>query len=305
MGIELTNEQKKVVTFPERMLIIKGAAGSGKTLVGLHRAHHMVRDQGSSLFSGNKKVVFLTFNNSLINELRDKYRSYFGVEASKRIIFKTYDSFLYMMLKNIYLSEKPRHQISNFNGEWYKYGSNKNFIKNQLRDLNYDYSFIQDELEYITVNNFSREEYLKVFRKNRKKRLLKSEREKIYDALTAYREKIDRDFREDGIGMYNWVIDNKLNPIIRDKDYNNVHTRCPKLYEKFKDVHSIIIDESQDFTKTKIMIMLKVLEIFKEIKSLTFLYDVSQTLYRNTCFSGITSFKSIGIDGRKLSLIHI
>lgn len=64
-------------------------------------------------------------------------------------------------------------------------------------------------------------------------------------------------------------------------------------------MYSIIVDESQDFTRAKIMILLKIMDVFKNIKSLSFLYDVSQTLYKNACFAGITSFKSIGIDGRR------
>lgn len=89
-------------------------------------------------------------------------------------------------------------------------------------------------------------------------------------SIQRYLEKIDSEGKIDGIYIYNWIIENKLNPIIRDEDYNNIIVRCPDLYEKFKDVHSIIVDESQDFTRAKIMILLKIMDVFKNIKSLSF-----------------------------------
>lgn len=104
MAIELTEEQKIVETFPERTLIIKGAAGSRKTLVGLHRAYHMVKDANANLFE-SKKVIFLTFNNSLINDLKDKYETYFGKKASENIIFKTYNGLLYMLFRSMFLKK--------------------------------------------------------------------------------------------------------------------------------------------------------------------------------------------------------
>ena len=304
MGIKLTDEQTKIVQSRDRILLIKGAAGSGKTLVGLHRAFEMASDNHGSLNYGEnsdekKKVIFLTFNNTLINDLKDKYKSLFGKEASKNVIFQTYDKYMYGVLQQFLEKTHGGYTMSSFGREYYKSGISRDFLKNRLQGLGYEYSFIEDEFEYIIVNNFSKEEYLEVLRKNRKKRLLKSEREKIYDALVEYQNRINSENKEDGIRKYNFFIEDTLNPIIRNEDYNKVAEKYPDLYEKFKDVHSIIVDESQDFTRAKIMILLKIMDIFKEIKSLTFLYDVSQNLYKNTCFSGITSFKEIGIDGRK------
>lgn len=294
MSIELTNEQKKVVEFTGKNLIIKGTAGSGKTLVGLYRAHEMVNDRDSRLFGTEKKVIFLAYNNSLINELRDKYIENFGDTEVKRIVFMTYDKFLYGMIKKLFLRTHKGFDVSSFSREWYKRSfPYVNFIKNELADTNFEYSFIMDELDYILANNFTKEEYKVVFRKNRQIRLGKNQRTKIYDILTSYRNMLNRDKKIDGVDMYNWFLLKYLqqdtNKMIDDQIF----------YEKFCDIHSIIIDESQDLSKTKILIMFRIMEIFNEINSLTFLYDVSQTIYPNSCFGTITSFKSIGIDGRR------
>ena len=294
MGIELTKEQKKVVEFTEKTLIIKGTAGSGKTLVGLYRAHQMVNDRDSRLFGNDKKVIFLAYNNSLINELRDKYIDNFGNVEVNKIIFMTYDKFLYSMIKKLFLATHKGFKVSSFGREWYKRTSSYiNFIKNELADTDFEYSFIKDELDYILANNFTKEEYRTVFRKNRQVRLGKNQRTKIYDTLTSYRFMLNKDKKIDGVDMYNWFL---LKYLQQDSE---VILKDETFYDKFCDIHSIIIDESQDLSKTKILIMLRIMEIFNEINSLTFLYDVSQTLYPNSCFGTITSFKSIGIDGRR------
>ena len=298
MGIELTDEQKKVVNFDDRLLIIKGAAGSGKTLVGLDRAHKMVNDRTYSLFDTEKKVVFLTYNNSLINELKDKYESYFGESTNSSIDFKTYDGFVYGMIKDMFLKTHPNYQIGFFNHEWYKEGQYRKFVLDSFKDTKYETSFIFDEFEYIMSNNFNKAEYLIVNRKNRKKRLLKSEREKFLKVLCEYRKMLSDDEKIDGLDMYNWFL-RELESISKMDDMEEAKKNASELFEKLERIHSIIIDESQDLTRTKIKIMLKIIEIFREIKSLTFLYDVSQSLYDFTCFAGINSFKDIGIDGRK------
>ena len=294
MGIELTKEQKKVVEFTEKNLVIKGTAGSGKTLVGLYRAHQMVNDRDSKLFGAEKKVIFLAYNNSLINELRDKYIDNFGDTDVNRIVFMTYDKFLYGMIKELFLRTHDGFDVSSFGGEWYKKSfPHMNYIKNELADTDFEYSFIMDELDYIMANNFTKEEYKVVFRKNRQIRLGKNQRMKIYDILTGYRNMLNREKKIDGVDMYNWFL---LRYLQQDTE---TMVKDQVFYEKFCDIHSVIIDESQDLSKTKILIMLRMMEIFNEINSLTFLYDVSQTLYPNSCFGTITSFKSIGIDGRR------
>ena len=64
--IILTGEQKKVLTLPvEHPVLIKGAAGSGKTTVAIFRARHLMQTQ-TDLFRPTR-VAVISYTNSLIN----------------------------------------------------------------------------------------------------------------------------------------------------------------------------------------------------------------------------------------------
>lgn len=67
--IPLTGEQKKVLTLPvEHPVLIKGAAGSGKTTVAIYRARHLMQTQ-SDLFLPTRVGIF-SYTNALVNYVR-------------------------------------------------------------------------------------------------------------------------------------------------------------------------------------------------------------------------------------------
>lgn len=317
MKIQLSKEQDAIVGSSERILIVKGTAGSGKTLVGLARAEMILEDQARSLFNKHKKVLFLSYNNSIINELKDKNREYCDKKFSESIEFKTYDKLFYSLVKGIFLQEHSEYKISTFNKEYFcKEEPYKSFMKNMAVELNQDEDFLIDEIRYIMYNGFSKEEYVDVVRNHRKGRLNKAVRKNIYDVLIKYRHMLKKNNKIDIYDAYNWFLTVYLKDY-KDKDYAKdiemdqvssetvtddsdlQNKKRVNLFQIFSNIEAIIVDESQDLCRLKIRTLQKIMEIFDDIHYLTFLYDISQSIYESSYFNSITSFKSIGINARK------
>ncbi len=67
--LTLTGEQHAILTLPpEQPVLIKGAAGSGKTTVAVFRAKHLLRTY-ANLFQPTR-VALISYTNSLVNYAR-------------------------------------------------------------------------------------------------------------------------------------------------------------------------------------------------------------------------------------------
>lgn len=312
MKIELTKEQDMIARAGVRTLIVKGTAGSGKTLVGLARAERILEDQERSLFNEDKRVLYFSYNNSVINEIRDKSREYCKDRFFDKMSFETYDRFFYDLICDIFKGYYPDFTISTFNKEYFAPGGEyAEFLEKSASDLGLEYSFMLNELRYIMYNGFTKDEYIEFERKNREEAATKEAREKIYSVLEKYRESVREDKKIDIYDAYIWFLDVYLKEYRKKRyeiDIDNAHMKAegeevtdeiPNIYEIFSDVKAIIVDESQDLCRIKIKTLLKIMEIFEDINFITFLYDISQSIYESSYFNNITSFKSIGLNARK------
>lgn len=312
MKIELTKEQDTIARSGKRTLIVKGTAGSGKTLVGLARAERILEDQERSLFNEDKRVLFFSYNNSVINEIRDKNREYCKDRFVNKVAFETYDRFFYDLICDIFKGYHPDFTISTFNREYFAPdGEYADYLEKSAKDLGLEQKFLLDELRYIMYNGFSKDEYAAAVRKSKEKEITKEIREKIYSVLEKYRDIVRENKKIDIYDAYIWFLDVYLKEyrIKRyETDIENAHLKkegketideIPNIYEIFSDVKAIIVDESQDLCRIKIKTLLKIMEIFEDINFITFLYDISQSIYGSSYFSSITSFKSMGISARK------
>src|SRR5699024_9828541 len=66
-GIVTTNEQKQVVQSSEKQLMIRGSAGSGKSLMLVYRLIKMMEQAESP-----QKILYVTFNQTLIQDTRKR-----------------------------------------------------------------------------------------------------------------------------------------------------------------------------------------------------------------------------------------
>ena len=73
--IHLKGEQKKVYCLPSNgPVLVKGSAGSGKTLVAIARARYLRNLTQQDMFSRNVRIAFFTYDKSL----RDEVVTYFN-----------------------------------------------------------------------------------------------------------------------------------------------------------------------------------------------------------------------------------
>lgn len=84
--MNLTKEQEAIVNSPiNGVLVVKGAAGSGKTLVGLHRADFLAMSnndfnlfQSDENFKVNEQIIFLSYERKMVNYLKNSMKELKG-----------------------------------------------------------------------------------------------------------------------------------------------------------------------------------------------------------------------------------
>ena len=274
--MELTLEQQKVVNFAGDLLIVKGTAGSGKSLVGLHRANKMVGEVKGTLDFGNKekrKVLFLTYTNSLVYELRRRYCSFFN--SDEGIEFSTIDK----IMQNVLTSDEEinkKYDVETFDGRFFK--QNIGFIEGEIKGSRFDLEFVADEFAFIRDNMLGRDEYYKIVRKGRDLLLNEKDREFIFNLLVKYRNRLKNMGKIERKDAFIYLLKKGF---VTEYDYPN-----------------IIVDEAQDLTKIKLQFLLKIKENATLTKKLTLLYDTSQTIFKNSCLGNAPSFISLGLNAR-------
>ena len=271
--IKLSKEQQEVLDMIslEKDFLIKGSAGTGKTLILLKAIEKLHKDSNSKLHFSNKKHkdILLTYTGTLV-----KYNYYISTILNEKLDkgdIQTADSFL----NNIFSSINKRYRVS--------YTILKTLIDkfNTLDFISSDELYTELE-DFIFAGNVSKYEYLekKLPRKGLKKPLNMDQRKKV------------------------WEIKEKL---ITEMEIRNTFSkeasRC-RLLEYFKDKNkyknfmadNIFIDESQDLSSAELSLLKKL-----SGDSIIMAGDSCQTIY------GFTSpYAHAGIDLKgKSKTLHL
>lgn len=91
---DLTDAQKQVVESEDHLIVVRGAAGTGKTTVALWHAGHYLRQPDTLPW---RRVLFLTFSRSAVSQLMSRARTAIkGVED--RVEVQTFHGFAYRSL---------------------------------------------------------------------------------------------------------------------------------------------------------------------------------------------------------------
>jgi len=288
--IKLTGEQNDIAYYKNTgNLVVKGVAGSGKTVVGLHRIPYLKEYLCNE---STDNILVISYTKTLVSYLsylleRDQLND--GMQHS-------------LMKKNVKVDVTNIDSlIHKFSRQW----TTKDFlVKREFEDAvkvirqqnekvrilkEENLEFLRSEIDWIRACNIrSLEEYQTYERKGRgtEFRIGKNSkiREVIYEVLELYHQKLEEK------GYIDWL----------KKDLEVLDVNIPE-YRKYTH---IIIDEAQDLSKTK-------LEFIKKLKkdtpnsSMMFLYDSSQSIYENSWLGSGRSFKSLGLDvlGRKTKIL--
>lgn len=252
---ELIGEQRHVLTLPPRgAVLIKGGAGSGKTLVSVKRAEYLTRNY-SDMFQRSRVAIF-TYNKELVLEIQN-------LVSDKTIGVYNIDSWVYRllagsgvrlgMIKDSDLRECRSAAVANaFSG-----------IRDRAIAKKSD-DFYAAEICWLKGRRIST---LDVYRKTKRTgrgtedRVTAVDREYLWRMFEEYNRLLS------ARGIRDWE-DRVLDAlkIVERNDYRPPYTH-------------IVIDEAQDFTFAKIALIRRL--ISPQTESLTIVADSAQQIYQS------------------------
>ena len=273
----LSKPQEECVNFDSGDLLVKGVAGSGKSLVVMRRALRLYAKN-----KGTKSIKLFTYANSLVKYTSDLFESQI---PGNSIEVLTVDSYC---LKVYY---RMTGKSIRFPGQYCKYGYDYTMLgddeypvwisaavqEHQRRSgLNAtvykrDNEFWKAELIWIREKCLkTREDYINADRKGRGSsvRLRNSDKNIVWEVYEIFENRLKREFRTTWEDLYLFMNDNL--------------SRIPNNIK----VDYIFVDEAQDMTLAK-MKFLKALTR----ESITIAADLAQKIYK-TSFT----WKEVGID---------
>jgi superfamily I DNA/RNA helicase len=187
----LAPHQKQLITRtyngPAR---IKGVAGSGKTVVAIHRARHLARKASKQ----QSKVLFLTYGNRLPNVVRYLLGHLAGESAPElqAVECKTIHQWCYH-----FLARHGHRPVMDNSGDAYRTALDEAVADAilqhpGLRVLSRSQSFFGDEIRYAIKGRAitTLEEYLALQRSGRGTPLQESERRAVYSVYEGYKKRL-------------------------------------------------------------------------------------------------------------------
>lgn len=244
--------QRKIVnkeySGPARVL---GGAGTGKTVVAMHRAKHLAAKLDSS-----QRILFTTFTANLAADIKENLRKICSIDELRKIEVIHLDAWV-----NGFLRESGFSAQINYDGIstlW-----EQALIMANV-DLPYDAGFYEEEWNRVVISQeaLSLENYVKANRNGRGTRLDRKKRITIWKVFEAYQNLMkEKQIRDINTAMYE---SRKL----LEADGNR-----PKYA-------AVIVDEGQDFSDNAFR-LLRALAGEEHANDIFIVGDAHQRIYRN------------------------
>lgn len=200
-----------------------GGAGTGKTVVAMHRARALAE---GSLFSDDNRVLFTTYSSNLAADIKSGLRKLCTPDEIKRIDVINLDAWVARFIKQSGYDYRIEYDESRLRDAW------DEAIAESGVSLPYEARFYMDEWALVIVANeaMTLAEYEKVKRAGRGVRLNRKARTGVWKVVEAYRRIIRR-------------------KRIRDVDFAMYEARL--MLEQAPDAYRyshVVVDEGQDFS---------------------------------------------------------
>ena len=231
---------------------VTGEAGTGKTVVAIHRANWLVKN---ILSDKTQRILFTTFTKNLALDIRHNLAKICPVDSMKQIDVINLDAWTYDFLrKNNYPARIIDYEEDKQQELW------DNALQLAPTELDFTKQFYKDEWEQVIQPQSikSLQQYYKASRAGRGRRLDRVQRMKVWPVFEEYRAQLD----EHGY---------------REKE--DIYADVTKLLQE-KDLHpyrAIIVDESQDFSE-QAFTMLRSL-VMENANDLFIVGDAHQRIY--------------------------
>ena len=272
--ISLTPEQQECVNFSGKSdLLIKGTAGSGKSIVLMQRAIKLRKQ--SIKDRSNSDVIILTYTNALVNSLKRTVAS--AVKDNSHIRVKTLDSFVGTVSAHIFGNQTAIDYRGNAKEKRIEYVEKAvQFFMNSHEDnriVQLSPSFLDDEFQWIKGNDIDTlDEYRKSGRSGRggSVRMSDADYAITFDLYKTYNQMLFQSGQCDRLDLYSQIVHNYERIPERDR------------------VDFILVDEAQDLQP----VILEFVKLLSK-KSITVAADSAQKIY-----SGPFSLRKLGLDIR-------
>lgn len=191
---------------------ITGGAGTGKTVVALHRLKHLASDPVNK-----KKIVFTTFTNSLTNNLI-RLAKKLSIDLSK-VTITNIDSLVRDLALDNSLIIKDIRLLDSFNSKS-SVGLWEELLEQNLSE--FDASFLSNEYQHVILYNDIKtsDEYFKISRIGRGQPLTRKQRIEIWRLVEMYIGKKKAEMYMDRSELFNLVSSHFRS--VKEKPFNNV-----------------------------------------------------------------------------------
>ena len=226
---------------------IRGAAGTGKTVVGLHRAAYLAR-------SNQGKVLVTAFVRTLPAVL-ESLLTRLAPDASDRVEFRGVYSFALGVLKDrgVHVDLKPEEAARIFDVAWSQYGAD-------LTALDPSADYWRDEINAVIKGRGIRtiEQYSALARSGRRRRLTVEQRRHVWRFYVAYE---------------------KARKVAQIYDFPDVilHAAASLRSKPLEGYSAVIIDEAQDLTCMMVRMLHSL--VGNKPDGLNLIGDGQQTIY--------------------------
>ena len=167
---------EKTFSGPARVL---GGAGTGKTVVAMHRAHRLA----SELSNPRERVLFTTFTKNLAADIQQNLREVCTTDEMKRIEVNNLDAWVAKFLKDQGYGYTVQYSGPRLQGYW------QDAIARSGVDIDREVGFYVDEWQQVICDQdvFTWEEYAHARRTGRGVRLNRKERADVWKVVEEYR----------------------------------------------------------------------------------------------------------------------
>jgi hypothetical protein len=249
---------------PTRVL---GGAGTGKTVVAMHRAKFLAGRLGKG-----ERLLFTTFTRTLADDIRDNLKKICSPEEFRRIDVANLDALVAGYLKEHGYKYDIVFDNSKLGGLW------RDAVINSDVGLDFPDSFYQDEWSTVAASQeaFTREDYLVASRLGRGVKLDRKKRLQVWSVFEAY-QSLMRERRK--------------------KDVDSAMYECRLILEKKHRIplyRSVVVDETQDFN-TNALKLIRAMAGEEKENDLFLVGDSHQRIYKR---KAVLSQCGINIRGR-------
>ncbi len=273
LNLQRPEQQKYVDLEGEPLILLKGAAGSGKTTLGIYRAIRLA--------SQGRRVLVLAFNHTLSSATKSLIEELIGPLPQNLEVMTLHSLMMSVLYNHSIKLNLPKQEKVDEPRKCLHEALNVVRKRNNATVLQRDEKFFEEEIKRVIkglgLKNVG--EYKNVKRYGRKTALKPLQREAVWNVYEAYEQQLSR---------------------ARLNDWADVAIRTLQTLQKwpFYDFYDdIIVDEAQDLTPVdlrviRLLIAPATLSTSKS-NSIMILGDVAQTLY-----SRVFSWGQIGMQTR-------